>query len=52
MNNNTIIISNSSNTSDQLENWVVKQMPELQLIGKADNTQEGLCSSVLTNHIC
>jgi len=42
MNNKTIIISNNSNTSNQLENWMGLQMPNLQLIGKANNTNEGL----------
>jgi len=42
MNNKTIIIANNSDTTKQLENWMAQQLPELQLIGKAYNTCEGL----------
>lgn len=35
MNNKTIIIANNNHTSNQLENWVAQQMPDLKLTGKA-----------------
>lgn len=42
MNNKTIIIANNKQTSKQLESWLLKKMPKLQLIGTARNTEEGL----------
>jgi len=42
MNNKTLIIANKPNTSKQFKNWMMQQIPQLQLTGKSGMNQEGL----------